>query len=478
MEPGRRAGTREPRRTRLLDESARASGGTAAAGAAAAVGGAGPLPLRAKLLYGAAGLGAEALDLSRGAWLVYFYAPPAGSAHPARLPLAAVSVILFAGKLIEAFADTLVGYWSDRTTSRLGQRLPFILLGTPPLALFAVLLFSPPTSDSPALVALSLFATLELFYLCQSLVSVPYDALLPEVARTSGERVSLSFWRVVLGVCGAGVGLVASGLLIDVAGFRGMALTLALLALGCRYLGVAGIWRWARREPAPAPLSLRASLGLTFANRPFLVFLLSFVLFSTALAMLVAHMPYYVETILRQERTGLWTSLLTATGLGAMVLALPLFARLARRTSQEHAYLRAMLLAGLALPLLALTGLLPGIPVVAQALGTLVLVGAPLGAVYLFPGPIIAALCDAEVLATGRQRAGMFYSAQSFLDKLTEAFAPLLLGLLLLLGGSAEHPLGVRLVGPLAGLLVLAGYLAFRSVAGTLAPGAGELSEG
>jgi len=57
----------------------------------------------------------------------------------------------------------------------------------------------------------------------------------------------------------------------------------------------------------------------------------------------------------------------------------------------------------------------------------------------------------------------MFFSAQSFMDKVTEAFAPLLLGLILLLGNSRENVLGIRLVGPIAGLVVFAGYLLFRA---------------
>ena len=57
----------------------------------------------------------------------------------------------------------------------------------------------------------------------------------------------------------------------------------------------------------------------------------------------------------------------------------------------------------------------------------------------------------------------MFFSAQSFMDKVTEAFAPLLLGLILLLGNSRENVLGIRLVGPIAGLVVFAGYLFFRA---------------
>jgi len=421
------------------------------------------LRIHTKLLWGVAGLGIEALRQSRTAWLVYFYAPPSDAGQTARLSLIVVSLLLFGGKLFEAFVDTLIGYWSDRTTSRLGRRLPFILLASPPMALFAVLLFAPPARLHGGGVALYFFIALELFFLCNSLVSVPYEALMPEIALTSEERVSLSGWCVLFGVVGAGVGLIGSGLLISAFGYWAMALVMALLSLGGRAIGVTAVWKRARRDTPPTPLAFRTTLRFTFANRPFLAFLLSSVLFSTALAMLIGLLPYFVSSVLRKSDTGTWSSLLTAVGIGSMTLALPFFAWLARRTSNQQAYLVAMLASAVAFPVLFFAGLLPGISREAQALLALVIVGAPLAGVYLFPGPIIADLCDDEARTLGVRREGMFFSAQSFMDKVTEAFAPLLLGLILLLGNSRENVLGIRLVGPIAGLVVFAGYLLFRA---------------
>jgi len=421
------------------------------------------LTRRTKLAWGTSGLGVEALRQSRNAWLVFFYAPPAGAGHAAMLSLATVSVLLFAGKLLEASADTLIGYWSDRTSSRLGRRIPYVVLATPPAAVFAVLLFAPPVRTPGALIAAYFFVALELFYLFNSLAGVPYEALLPEIARTNVERLSLSAWRVYGGVIGAALGLVGSGLLISHIGFRDMVAVIAALMVVTRYAGVVGVWRHVERETPPTHLSLVTTLRLTAANRRLLVFLLSFVLFSTALAMLVGLLPYYVTSVLQEGDTGTWSALLTAVGIGSMGLALPVFSWQARRTSKDHAYRQAMLAAAVAFPVLFVAGSLPGIDRTVQALVALVIVGAPLAGVYLFPGPIIADLCDLEARERGLRREGMFYSAQAFMDKVTEAFAPLLLGLLLLLGDRPGDTLGIRLVGPVAGLVVLAGYLALRA---------------
>lgn len=421
-----------------------------------------PLSRRTKLCWGIAGLGAEALRQSRNAWLLYFYTSAAIDRDHARLSIALVSVLLFVGKLLESLIDPLIGHWSDRTTSRLGRRFPFVLAATPPTALLAVLPFMPPAGAGTLGTALYFFVVLEMFFVCASLVNVPYEALMPEIARTSEERVSLTAWRVYFGVAGAAVGLSGSGLLISAFGFPVMAAVLALLALVTRYIGLAGVWQRADRRAAVSSLPFTSTLRLTMANRRFVIFMLSFVLFMTALTMVIGLLPFYVTNVLRASNTGLWSSILTTTAILAMVAGIPLFARFGRRTSKETAYRRAMIFSACAFPVLFVAGMVPGLSHQAQAVVAMLIIGVPLAGVYLFPGPIIADFCDADNQALGVRREGVFYSFPTFIDKLIEAFGPLILGLVLLLGHRPGDLLGVRLVGPVAGLLVFAGYLAFR----------------
>lgn len=411
------------------------------------------------MLYPLGYLGVEAMSQSRNVWLLYCYAPPADADRVALLRLSTVSIVLFSGKVLEAFDDTLIGWWSDRTGGRLGRRIPFVLAGAPLMALFGFLLFVPPQRGGELMTALYLFLVLELLYLSATFASAPYDALLPEIATTGAARVELSARRVYLGVLGAGIGMVSSGLIVARFGFGVMAAIMALLAFVFRYAGLFGVWQPARRSVATTDVGLRDSLGLLLANRELLRFMASFVLFQAALTMLIGLLPFYVSGILRRGAEGVWVSTLTAVGLGTMVASIPLFTALARRRSLLDSYRTALLLAATTFPLLFLSGLLPGVPVEAQALGALVLVGGPLAGVLLFPGPIVADLCDRDAARTSIRREGMFYGAQAFVEKVATSLAPLGLGLLLMLGSSAAHPLGIRLVGPVAALMVLGGYL-------------------
>ena len=323
-----------------------------------------------------------------------------------------------------------------------------------------MLSFLPPAGGTLATAAWFLL-TLQLFYFSLTLCSVPYEVLLPELAGTGRERVSISSLRVAVGVTGAALGLAGSGVLIHFLVFGGIAAALALLALATRYAGLAGAWRRsAAIQPEPGP-SLGAALRAALTNRDYLILMPSWILFQLALGMLIGLLPYHANAVLNKDDEELWSALLTAVAIGIMALTLPLFVWLSRRSSPGQAYARAMLAAALLFPLLALPGLLPGLPVTATALVALALAGVPVAAVYLFPGPLIADIADVDRGRTGAREA-TFYGGQTAVDKTVGPLAPLLLGLILLLGNTASDPLGVRLVAPAASLLVLVAYFIFR----------------
>jgi Na+/melibiose symporter-like transporter len=155
-------------------------------------------------------------------------------------------------------------------------------------------------------------------------------------------------------------------------------------------------------------------------------------------------------------------AILTAVAIGVTLVSVPFVARLARRTSKRHAYRLAMIFASVLFPLLAVAGYVPGIPEEPQIILFMALAGLPLAGVYLFPQTLTADICDDDALRTGLHREATFYGTQNVVEKTATSLAPLLLAGLLLLGDTADDPLGIRLVGPVAGLIVLAGLILFR----------------
>ena len=438
------------------------------------------VPRRTRMLYSLSSLGGEALSRNRDAWFLYYYAPPDDSGLRQLLPLGVIGVLLAILRVLGALDDVIIGWWSDRTRSRLGRRLPFILVGTPFSALFAVLIVTPPANASAAVIATYLFVMMELYSIFGTISGGPYEALFPELARTSRDRVGLVAMRLYFGVAGAAVGLVLSGVLIDRIGLRETMIGMVLIAFACRTFGMLGVWNHVDRDQAPADIALVPALKATFQNTQFLAFLPSFVLFQTGLGMLLGVLPYYAGAVLGAERKGLWVSILSGVAIAAMLGAVPFFMRFARRHSKREAYSLAMLAAGVAFPLLFLAGYIPGIPEIVQVLVVMVIVGAPQAGVYLFPAALTADLADNDAVDTGMRREATYFGAQNFVEKTAGALSPLMLAGLLMLGNTADDPWGIRLVGPVAGVLVLIGWRLFRSyqLPDEIAPVTGAASTG
>jgi GPH family glycoside/pentoside/hexuronide:cation symporter len=420
------------------------------------------LPLRAKVLYGTSRVGIEAIGKSQALWLVYYYAPPSDASLPTLAPSLTVGVLLFLAGVLGALDEAIVGYFSDRTRSRWGRRIPYIVVGAPLWGIFFVLLFTPPASAGAAATAVYLFFVFSLVALFGAVASAPYEALLPEMAPTSAERVSLQAIKVFLGVLGTAIGLIGSDFLVDHVGFKAMAITIAVLALVCQYLGIAGVWGRARLSRTPADLTFREALRATFRNVPFRILLPTVVLFALAFQLLSIDIPFYVHAVVGKH-SWLTPRVLLTVAIAAAVVCVPLFIRLAQRTSKRRAYRLSMLAAVLTFPLLGIAGSVPGIPASVQILVAAALIGAPIGAHFLFPVPLTADVIDYDSGLTLRRREATYLGAASFVERTATSVAPLILVLLRLLGDTRGDTLGVRLAGPVGGLLILAAYLLFRA---------------
>jgi GPH family glycoside/pentoside/hexuronide:cation symporter len=430
------------------------------------------LPLLDKLLYASGSLGANITFQTIAAWLIFFYAPPEDAERSPLVSIGLVGLILVVGRVIEAVDDPFIGYWSDRTRSRWGRRLPFIVLGTPLLALTFFLLWTPPVDHESLWNGLYLFVLLEAFFLANTLVGGPYDALLPEIASSSRERVSISAWKVLFGAVGAGVVFLLGGPLIAAWGFVGMGLFMAIATFVSRYLPVLGVRRHIQQGVRASSFRFVEAVRETFANSQFLAFVPAFVLFTMAQVMLTQWLPFYVDVALRDtvvqlpvgpalEETEQKVALLTALFFLPLLASVPLMSRLAAWTGKRRAYGASMLFSALYFPLLFFFGFLPGIPRFAQSLFMLGL-GIPLAGLFVFPQALLADIIDFDEQRTGERREAVYYGIQATLQKVGLGLAAAIFALVLaVFGKSAEDPLGIRLIGPVAGACAGAGYVVF-----------------
>jgi GPH family glycoside/pentoside/hexuronide:cation symporter len=445
------------------------------------------LPRFNRLVYASGSLGGNVISRSKDLWLIYFYAPPAGTDVTPRIPILVLGLLFTAARLIEALDDPLIGWWSDRTRSRWGRRIPFVVLATPFYALFFALLWLPPVANESLTNAVYLFLMLEAFHLFSTLSGGPFESLLPEIAVTSRDRVSVVAWQVFFGTLGAALALVGSGIVRDLFGFQAMAVMAAAIALVSRYVALAGAWRHVRLDVEPVRINPLVALRSTFRNDQFLYFLPTFVLFNMAISLMTAALPYWAGSVLLgglpadiakvetghqatilflglelNVQEGIIVGLMSAGAIVVVLLSLPLAFRLAMRRGKAWVYSTAMLLGALYLPWIAFMGFVPGMDKLVQGLLFAAAMGLPMAAVFTFPNAITADIIDYDELRTGHRREAIYYGTQATLEKIASALFPLILALLLLLGSSAGNPLGIRLVGPVAGFSALVGFLAFR----------------
>ena len=427
------------------------------------------LPLLNKLLFSADHVGLQAISYFRQQWVLFFLAPPAVEGF-SRVPDVALlgldidarvlaGILIFAGRFIDAFTDPLIGWWSDRTRSRWGRRIPFILFSTPFYALFGALIWFLPAEGSSWWNVLYFVLMLELFFTAATMSSGALEALVPELTRTAQDRMSVVSLIFLFAVAGAGLGLVMGGFIADAFGFQIAGAFFAVLALVFRYLSLSAVWNRAPRDITPAVVPFWQGLKDTLRNTQFVAFLPTFVMFTTGVGVLQGWVPFFAVGVLLQEKEGTAASLLSMSVIAGVVVAgiiiWILFA--SGRVTKRRVYGVCLVTSGLLFPLIGLVGLAATGGLVTQGLIVMFIAGMPMAAVFLLPKGLTADIADYDALVRGERREAMFYATQNFFEKLTYALPPLLLSLILQLGDSAENPLGIRLAPLMAGALVLLG---------------------
>ena len=110
---------------------------------------------------------------------VYVYLPKFYS-DTMGISISTVGMLLMAVRIFDALTDPVIGYASDKISTRFGRRKPFIALGAAGLSISILFLFIPPVSSGTNLTFYFGFWLFVLF-LFWTLITIPYESLGPEL---------------------------------------------------------------------------------------------------------------------------------------------------------------------------------------------------------------------------------------------------------------------------------------------------------
>ncbi|HPI78632.1 MAG TPA: MFS transporter, partial [bacterium] len=148
------------------------------------------------LVYVSGQFGGNLPNLIFSGWVLYFYTNDEGRAQPL-ISMYIMGAALICGRIVDALADPLIGFWSDKTHTRIGRRRPFILIGAPLMVGSFILLFRPMFPAGSAALVVSTIVIMGLFWFFFTAVMGPYLSLMPELAETSKQRVGLTTYMAV-----------------------------------------------------------------------------------------------------------------------------------------------------------------------------------------------------------------------------------------------------------------------------------------
>ena len=417
------------------------------------------LPFWRVALYSSASAGLNILGITISTWLLYFYAPPPDSGRTTYIPAVTLGVLLLVATFWDAIIDPFIGHWSDMLRSRWGRRRPFLMFASPFILLGAILLWTPPSEMNYPLNAVYFLVVILVYHTSYSMVGIPYDASMPEMAPETHARLGLSYWKGLFGIIGVLIGSLVAAPLFESIGAVAMGTVVGIVGVATIYITLFGLRETDR--PIGEPMSAIQGLKATFRNGQFLILFFSTLFVHIAYQMVLANFPYFVTLVLRQTEgeVGIYQGVLIVF----IALTGPVWTWLNRKYSQHILLSVSMLLLGVIFALGFFISVIPGIPLSVQAYIFVALVGTALGGYLILIYAMMGNVVDYDEMLTDRRREAIYYGTFSFAIGLGTAIGTLILPLLLEnFGYTQANPMGVRLAFPVMAAFIFIGFLIFQ----------------
>ncbi len=352
----------------------------------------------------------------------------------ADISLAMASWVLLVPRLWDVITDPIMGAISDRTSSRMGRRRPWILFGGLLFAFSFYMMFAIPEFDTEFARGLWVMFFYLLVGTAYTMYEVPLNAMLPELTQNFRQRGRLASYMMFV----IRAGLMCTMLIVpfifaateDLAtGFRRVGL-FAATAITISSLVVFFTTHDApRTELRPTKLNVLSELKALWGNKPFVILITVHLVKMIGIGAAATTVIYHLVFVLRapEQAAGVILSVTAATA----TLFIPFWMFMMSRVGKKKAYSYG--LSFLTLSMLSLLFIGPNtidgtysIPfveemisggVVAVAVALIVVSFGDSGAI-LIPNGMIPDTVESDELLTGVRREGTILGAWAFARKL------------------------------------------------------------
>lgn len=429
------------------------------------------LTLRTMLFYALANVGLLAIDSVFDQYVGMLYIDHRFITVPIMLGFAC-----FIGRAVDAAANPVVGYLSDRSYGPRGRRMPFILRGGLPMVVFFILLFFPFSRNNNFNFVYTLICSSGMLFFF-TYVCAPYTALIPELGGTNDGRVKLATYQSVAGILGIVVAFVAAGGIIDasIAHFKAaghpeyipysysiMGLSVGILSLIVVYAMAFGI----KQNPFPKEDSVKLSFWESFIpslkNRLFIFYAISISSFWIGFKVLQTSINFICKYVFgKSEAYG------SIIGFGGMIavwlIATPFVFFLQKKFGKKVLFTSALLIISVVSFAQGFIDVIPKNFGLYFYIGLIFSFGIPFSALLVLYTAIIADIIDDDEKKTGIRRDAMYYGVEGFVSKLARGGGWVVVTALFQIFGTpspANHK-AMIVAGPVCGLFALIGFFAF-----------------
>jgi GPH family glycoside/pentoside/hexuronide:cation symporter len=337
-----------------------------------------------------------------------------------------------------------------------------------PAVVFCGLTFCPLVKAESVHNAVWIAFTLICFFMGATTYIIPYNALLPELAETSEEKVKLSSFQQV----GFIIGIILSACVNNFADLvqrvfnitnRDSAVQYAIWGL-CVFAGLVMLVpvlaiderKYSAGKPTDLPILL--AIRKTFRQRNFKYYLISDFSYYIALSIISSGLLYFVKALLGlpESMGGLLMGVMVIVSL----VFYPLVNYFSKKIGKKPIVLFSFALLSLIFVAIYFLGKFP-FSAKTQVYALVLCASFPLASLGILPNAILAEIAQQDVKDTGENREGMFFAVKFLFVKLGQTLGIALFAFLTVYGKDPGNDFGLRLNGICGFVLCLIALIAF-----------------